>query len=190
MSWLKKDEDIKIIDTGKHLPDSLECELRFMQESERFVENHIRMQSKKDGVVIYGSSAVNSIVGPSFSRRTSDVDVFSRTPRKHAIGLERAIDNYAKANISQVEEIPFITEKGKTNRMYRVALKRFNTLADYNKMPKYIKTVIIDGVRFEKLGPAEKKYLKMIDEDETKRIVNAKQDLQRIHLFKYYRRLF
>lgn len=186
MSWSKKESDIRIIDNNKHLPrTSLESELRFLQESERFVENHVRMQSRRDGVVIYGSTAVNAIVGPMFSRRTSDVDAYSHTPRKHAIGLENAIDNYAKVNISHTEEIPFVNEKGLSGKMYRVALKSFDTLADYNKMPKNIKTVNIKGVRFESLGNAELKYLKMIDEDETKRIVNAKQDLLRIHLFKY-----
>lgn len=190
MSWTKK-EKVKIINSGGHLPEgTIESELRFLADSERFVGEQVRMQSIKDGAVIYGAQAVNAIVGPMHSRPTSDYDVYSAIPKDHAIQLEKAIDTKAKADIAHVEEVGFINEKGKSGKMYRVGLKNFNTVADYNKLPKNIKVVNIKGVKYEALDRAEKKYVKMINDGETKRLINANEDLTRIHLFKHTRRLF
>lgn len=191
MSWIKNKKNIRILNTGGNLPEpSVEQELRFLADSDRFVGETIRMQSKKEGVVIYGAQAVNAIVGPVFSRPTNDYDVYSNSPKRHAIQLEKTIDKHTKSDMAFVEEVPFTNEKGKKGLMYRVGLKHFDTLADYNKKPVNLKTIKIRGVLYEHLDLAKKKYLKMINADETKRLINANQDLDRIWLYEYNKRMW
>jgi len=191
MSWLKRKENVKIIDTGKHLPKTtIDAELRFRMESDRFVRNHILMDAKKDGIIVYGAQAVNEQVGVMHSRPTFDWDVHSPKPIHSGVKLEKAIDNHAQANISHTEVITFTDEKSKTKKMSRVRLKGFDTVADFTPMPKKIKTTIINGVNFETLENAEKKYNKMIFEGETKRLINANEDLTRIHLYKYNKKMW
>ena len=93
------------------------------------------------------------------------------------------------ANISHVEQVSYERD-GIKGKMYRVALKNFDTVADYNPLKPGVKTVTINGVKYEDLDSAEKKYMKMINKDETKRLVNANQDLNRISLFRYWKKIY
>jgi hypothetical protein len=191
MSLLRKKQSVKILNTGAELGEAtIEEELRFLSESERFTGKIVRSQSVKDKVVIYGAQAVNALVGPMHTRPTNDFDVYSHTPKKHSIHLERSIDNHVKADVSHVEEVTFKGPDGKLGRMYRVKLKNFDTVADYNKMPSSVKFIVKNGVRYENLRSAEKKYNSMIAQGETKRLINANADLDRIHLHKFNRGLF
>lgn len=188
MSWLKQKEP-KIIDHNTNLPKpTVEEELRFLADSERFTENFIKNQSRKEKIIIYGATAVNQIVGPYYARKTSDIDVYSKNPLKHITQLENAIDHHTQRNISHIEEHEYTDEKGKTGKIRRLRLKNFNTIADYNKTPSNIKTVTKDGIKYETLDNAEKKYIHMINTNETKRIVNAHQDLDRIYMSRYYKK--
>lgn len=190
MSWVKNKE-VRIINTGANLPKGdLQTELRFLGESDRFVENQVRMQSIKDKVVIYGGSAVNAIVNPFYKRNTSDMDVYSNTPKKHAIMLEKSIDRHMKHDISHVEEVSFTNDKGKNGLMYRVCLNSLSNLADYNKKPKNLKVIKKNGVLYENLDSAKQKYYKMLNEDNETRIVKANQDLDRIALHEYWKKIF
>lgn len=190
MSWTKN-KVIKIINTGQHLPKGdIGTEMRFYADSERFVNDHVKMQSIKDKVVIYGGTAVNALLKPIYKRNTSDIDVYSPTPKKHAIDLEKSIDEYMKHDISHVEEVSFTNDKGISGKMYRVALNSFSTLADYNKKPSNLKVVKKNGVLYEDLGSAKKKYEKMLREDNETRIVKANQDLDRIGLHEYWKKIF
>ena len=103
--------------------------------------------------------------------------------------LEKKIDNHAGVNIAHVEQVSYDRD-GQKGKMYRVALKNFNNVADYNSKPHGVKVVKINGVSYESLGNAEKKYVKMINENDTKRLVNANQDLNRIFLFRYWKKIY
>lgn len=191
MSWLKKKEDIQILNTGERFPEpTFEQELRFLSESERFTEITVKEQARRTGNIIYGGQAVNAIVGDDFSRSTHDYDIYSMTPKQHAIDLEQAIDNHTQSDMAHVEEIPFTNEKGESGKMYRVGLKSYDPLADFNRMPKGVKSVVVDGVNYESLDRAEKKYVKMLGEDLPSRHINASLDIDRISLFKYWNRKF
>lgn len=186
----KKQTDVEIIDTGQNLPPpNVEQELRFLSERDRFLKIEIENQSKKTGNIIYGCQAVNRIVGPWNSRPTNDWDIMSSNPRAHAVELEQRIDNHVGANIAHVEQVSYDRD-GIRGKMYRVALKNFDSVADYNPKKHGVKTVTIDGVKFESLDNAEKKYMKMINENDSKRLVNANQDLNRISLFRYWKKIY
>jgi hypothetical protein len=132
---------------------------------------------------------VNKQVKPEFRRDTSDYDIYSKQPRKHALELEQSIDNHVNADIAHVKQVGYErdSEKGK---MYRVELKNFDNIADYNPTPSGMKCIIIDGIRYQRLGDANKKYLKMIKDEYMERLPKATQDLDRIHLDKYWRKVF
>ena len=186
----KKEQNIKIINTGEHLPSpTIEQELRFMGERDRFIKNTIENQARDTGNIIYGGQAVNAIVGPSFSRPTSDFDIFSHKPKGHAVEIEKKIDNFVGADIAHVKQVGY-ERAGIKGKMYRVSLKNWDNIADFNRMPKNMKAVVINGVKYESLDMAEKKYLKMIREDDTKRLVHANQDIDRIAMFKYWKKIF
>lgn len=181
---LKKKRDIKIINTGSHLPEAtVEQEMRFLGEQDRFLKTTVLKQVKRTGDVIYGRQAVNAQVGFNFSRPTSDFDIYSHKPRSRAVELEKSIDNHVGADISHVEQVNYERDK-KKGKMFRVALKNYPSLADYNPMPKDVQVKKIRGINYETLGYAEKKYMKMIDNRE--RMINATQDLNSIKLFRYF----
>ena len=55
--WLfkKKTNDVKVIDTGTHLPPpNVEQEMRFLSEKDRFLKIEIENQSRRTGNIIYG----------------------------------------------------------------------------------------------------------------------------------------
>lgn len=186
----KKNENVKIINTGNNLPDAtIEQEMRFLSERERFIKNIVENQARNTGNIIYGAQAVNAIVGTNFSRPTTDFDIMSKTPKKHAIEIEKKIDNHVGADIAHVKQVNYERD-GNKGKMYRVALKNWDNIADYNILNKKIKTIKINGVNYEHLDLAEKKYIKMIRENDTKRIINANQDLNRINMFNYWKKIF
>jgi len=186
----RKDKNVVIINSGGHLPEvTIEQELRFLSERDRFVKLEIENQARNTGNIIYGGKAVNALVGPMYERPTVDFDIQSKHPKKHAMQLERIIDNHVGADISHIEMVSYDRD-GSKGKMYRVALKNFDTIADYNLMPKNSSFVTKDGIRYEPLEAAVKKYLTMIQTDETKRLPNANQDLDRIGLYKYWKKIF
>jgi len=186
----KKKTEVEIIDTGNHLPPvTMEQEIRFLSEQDRFIKIEVEKQTRRTGNIIYGAQSVNKQVGPWYSRPTSDFDIMSSSPRSHAVELEKKIDNHVNANIAHVEQVSYDRD-GQKGKMYRVALKNFNPLIDYNPKPKNVPFVMINGIKYEKLNRQEKKCMKMINEGDTKRIINANQDLNRIHLFKYWKKIF
>lgn len=191
MSLFKKEKNVKIIDTGTNLPEvTIEQELRFISEKDRFISNNIKTQSHRTGNIIYGCQSVNAQVKPEFRRQTTDYDIYSKKPKHDAIELEQKIDRHVNANIAQVRQVSYERE-GKKGKMYRVELKNFDNLADYNKMPKEkIKTVKIGGVKYMALGESEKKYMKIIDDNYVERLPNATNDLQRIQLDRFWRKVF
>lgn len=189
--WFKKhDKNMKIIDTGTNLPEaSIEQEIHFLSEKDRFLTDTIRMQSHKTGNIIYGCQSVNAQVKPEFQRQTNDFDIYSKKPRHDAIDLEKKIDNHVKANIAQVKQVNYERE-GTHGKMYRVELKNFDNLADYNKIPQHVNIVKIKGVKYMTLGDSQKKYMKMINDEYIERLPNATQDLTRIYLNNYWRKVF
>ncbi len=186
---LKKEKGI-IINTGDNLPEATTAqEMRFLSEKNRFLKLNIEAQVKKNKDVIYGAQAVNAIVGPGFSRPTSDYDIFSHDPKRRAIELEKTIDNHVGADIAHVRQVSY-ERNGQLGKMFRVELKNWSGIADFNPMPSGLKTVTVNGVKYENLGRAEQKYNKMLNDNETKRVINAHADLGRIALFKYWRKVF
>jgi len=170
----------KIIDTGKHRPKAKIWDLwELMGKRDKLVVKPIQQQSRNDGTIIYGRHAVNKLLGPGYHRDTYDFDIYSGMPLKHAVQIEKSIDRGTNSNLAYVERSSH--RKG----LFRVRTRPNETVeADFNPMKQDVKFVTIKGVRYEQLGPAEKKYTGMINRGEMHRFPNAFFDLNDIQTHK------
>lgn len=171
-----------IIDTGKHLPKSTHSDVLELKDKRKsLVLNPIFKQSRQDGTVLYGRHALNMIMGKGFHRETYDFDVYSKTPKEHAVEIEQSIDRGTNSNLAYVKQTHYM-KGGKQMPLYRVKIRPYDSNeADFNKMPKGIKFIKKKGVRLETLGRAKKKYEGMIKRGETHRMPNAIFDLNDVN---------
>ena len=174
----------KIIDTGKHLPKpSAVKQLQFLADWDRIVPPKVERQSRRDGTVLYGGRAVNALVGIGLHRPSHDFDVYSKSPKKHALELERHIDQTTGTNMAYVKET-YYERKGKKKKLYRVeTVPEGDEEADYQQMPRDIEFVTKNGIRYETLGRAKSKYDYILKHGEEKRQFKAHQDISRIELY-------
>ena len=175
----------KIINTGRHLPRATYSDqFELWQNRTKIVEKPIQKQSRKDKTILYGAYAVNQQVHPTLRRQTYDFDIYSHQPRHHAIQLEKSIDRGVNADLAYVQKT-YYTKNGKKHPLYRVKTRLNDiTEADYNTMPKNIQYTTKQGIRYETLNRAEKKYDHMLDHPEYGRGFNANIDRARIRIQK------
>jgi len=185
----KKKPQKQVINTGTHLPEpSMSDYFELRQNRGKIVIKPILYQAKRDGNVLYGAFAVNQLVDKQSQRDTYDIDVYSKMPKKHAIELEKNIDRSVNADLAYVEQSEYPQGK-KWKKIYRVKTKMNNVVeADYNTMPTDIKWVKRNGIKYETLERAEKKYDKMLKHPELGRGFNANMDMGRIKLYKRFKR--
>lgn len=153
----------KKINTGRHLPRATYGDqFELWGKRERLVEKPILIQSRRDGTILYGAFAVNKQVHPTLRRSTYDFDVKSHMPRRHAIEIERSIDCGVNADLMFVEKTSY-PQRGRNQPLYRVK-SHLNDMveADYSRKPHGMRFVVIDGVRYETLGAAQRKNRVMI----------------------------
>ena len=184
----KKKPQKRVINTGTNLPKaSMSDYFELRQERGKAVVKPILKQSRKDKTVLYGAFAVNKLLGQNYERGTYDLDVYSRTPKQHAIEIEKSIDQTVNADLAYVEQTEY-PSGGDWKKLYRVKLKNDVTEADFNSMPKDIKYTEKKGVRYESLERAEKKYKRMLKKPELGRGFNANIDLGRIESYKRFKK--
>lgn len=179
----------KIIDRNKHLRKAdIGDQFRLWSNRKTLVEKPILNQSRRDKTVIYGCYAVNKLVNKHDKRDTYDFDVYSRTPRRHALEIEKSIDQGLGANVAYVEKTRYIEGK-KVKPLFRVKTHiNDNVEADFNTMPGGVQYKTKKGVRFESLKHAEQKYNRMIDNPDMGRGFNAHIDLDRVRRSRKHRR--
>ena len=179
---------MKIIDNNKKLRKAgIGDWLKLQGNRDRLVKKPVERLSRKHGDVIYGRHAVNKLLGPGYHRDTYDYDVYSKNPRSHAVMVENRIDRGTKSNLAYVEPAR-IDMYGKTKTVYRVKVRPYDTgEVDFNRMPSDVRYVKKNGVRYETIGKAHKKYSKMIDTGQTHRMPKAfwdKADIDNHRFFK------
>jgi len=166
----------KIFNTGSRLgrPGRVK-ELDFLSRKDKVILPKLNKQSRKDGSIFYGSFAVNKQLPRAFHRPHSDFDIFSRRQRIHAVEIEQCIDRSTNSDMTHVKRLPHPTGKG---NLFRVELRSDETaLVDLSPMKK-TKTIVKDGVRYETLPEAKKKYHRMLRTGD--RFVKPTIDLNRI----------
>jgi len=185
----KKKPQKRVINTGTHLPKaSMSDYFELRQKRGKAVVNPILHQAKRDKNVIYGAFAVNQLVDKQSQRDTYDIDVYSTNPKKHAIEIEKNIDRSVNADLAYVEQTAY-EKNGRWHRIYRVKTRPHEVVeADFNIMPKDVSFTTKNGVRYETLGKAEKKYDKMLKQPELGRGFNANIDLGRIKQYKRFKK--
>jgi len=173
----------RMIDTGKRLPKpSMGDWFELQANRKTLVEKPILNQSRQDGTVIIGRHAVNRLLGRGFHRSTYDFDVKSKTPFLHAQQIEQNIDRGTNSNLAYVEKTSYPIGK-RMEPLNRVRLHNIDTVeADFGLLKKDMKFTVRNGIRFETLGGAEKKYSGMINRGEIHRMPNAFFDLGDIRL--------
>jgi len=178
---------MRIIDSGKNLPKARPADLfELWQNRKKLVIHPIKHLSKTKGDVIYGRHAVNNVTG--VRRETYDYDVYSSHSRSHAIKIEQSIDRGTNSNLAYVEPMEY-TQNGKKKRVWRVKTRPHGkTEADYQHKPKGLKYVKKNGVRYETMEYADKKYEHMIKEGDVHRMPNSFFDHYDTSMFLKFRR--
>jgi hypothetical protein len=153
-------------------------------------DNIIKEQVKKDKNIVYGAQSIKKHIG-IFARPTQDWDIYSKTPRRSAIKLERNLDRRSGEDIYYLTSSKF--HKGTYKIYHKGADKRKGTaddigVADFSKL-KRIKTTVKNGIRYSELSESikdKKKALK--DPQYAFRHQKDREDLNRIRTFKKIRR--
>ncbi len=179
---------MKIIDTGKKLPKARFSDLFELWENrKKLVVKPIMNQSRRAGTVIYGRHAVNKLLGRGYHRDTYDYDIYSGMPRSHALQLEQSIDRGTNSNLAFIQPKKIVIN-GKSKTVYRVKTRPHETTeADYSHKPKKLSFIVKNGVRYESLERADRKYSKMIKHGEVHRFPNAFFDKHDIDTFRLIR---
>ena len=161
-----------IIDTGRNLPRARMGDFfELLHNRKKLVVKPVKNLSHNKGDVIYGRHAVNKLTG--VRRETYDFDVYSSHSKHHAIKIERSIDRGTNSNLAYVEPMVY-TMDGKNKRVWRVKTRPHgNVECDYQSKPKGLRYTKINGVRYETLNRADKKYSKMIKNNDIHRFPNA-----------------
>ena len=149
----------RIFNTGQRLPKAgIGDWFELQSNRNRLVRQPILRQSRRDKTVIYGGHALNKIMGRGFQRNTYDYDVYSNKPLSHARQIERSIDRGTNSDLAFVEKTDY-PSGGTSKDLFRVKIRVNDAVeADYNRMPKGIRIIKRNGVRYESLGDAKSKY--------------------------------
>ena len=158
--------------------------IRFVKAPD--VERTILDQAKHENEIIYGAQSIKKQTG-IFSRKTSDYDIFSLSPKKSAKKIEKKLDNVYGWNNFYVKpamhpgtyKVMDVGMDGKPKTDDDVGV------ADYTVMPKpKPKFVNINGVKYRDLRYEEKAKIRSIkDKSYAYRHEKDKEDLARIKLF-------
>lgn len=153
-------------------------------------DNIIENQVKKDKNIIYGARSIKKRLG-WFGRETSDYDIYSNSPRRSAVKLERKLDKGVKANL-------FYSKPAMHKGTYKVMSSGFDRkrgteddygIADFTKPKGRIRTTTIQGIRYDLLSEERKNKIKSLKDKKMQfRHEKDKNDLQRINIFNLVRR--
>lgn len=126
----------------------------------------IKEKIRHDKDIVYGARAMNAQLPIPYQRHTQDYDVFSTTPQKRAIELERSLDKHSGGNYFYVKpamhpgtfkvmDIGFDNKKGTYDDF---------GVADYTKPNRKIKAVKRNGIRYASLSERAKDARKSLSD--------------------------
>jgi len=150
----------------------------------------IREQAKRNNEILRGARAMNKQLAFGFLERgTSDFDLFSKSPKKSALELERELDRLSGGDF-------YYVKPAKHKGTFRVMDKGNNlesehddiVIADYTKEPKGTKKIKIDGIWHSHISERIKDAKRnLADPLAVQRHSKARGDLERIKASKMFR---
>ena len=153
-------------------------------------DNVIESQVRKDKNIIYGARSIKKRLG-WFGRETSDYDIYSNSPKRSALKLDRTLDKGSKSN-------SFYTTPALHKGTYKVMNVDFDRIkgtsddygiADFTKPKGRIKTTTIQGIKYDMLSEERKNKLKSLkDKKMAFRHEKDRNDLNRINIFTLVRK--
>jgi len=156
-----------------------------------FKENEIKAQARRNNEILRGARAMNAQLSIGLLERgTEDYDLFSKTPRKSALELERELDRKAGGDFHYVKPLAHIGT-------FRV-MDRGNDLqsshddfgiVDYTKEPKKTKVIVINGLKHSHISERIKDAKQnLADPFAVHRHSKARGDLERIKVSNMFRK--
>lgn len=152
---------------------------------------HQRLRITKN--IVYGARAMNAQLHPSYIRRTDDYDVYSKTPRIHAIHMKEKLNAMAGADV-------FYTKPAMHKGTHKVMDVGFDNrrgtkddfgVVDYTKPTRKIKSIEIMGIRLAHISERKKDIRTSLrDPKFAYRHKKDRMDLTRIRATEKLRRLF
>jgi hypothetical protein len=126
---------------------------------------------------IYGATSINRQIKPYLRRKTEDVDVYSKNPKKDAREAEKHLDKRFGGDFFSTKAAEYKdTTKVKSNVTGR-------TVADFTKQTKQIPRKRIGKHYYTKLSHIQKSIKKTLKDPTAQyRHVNDREALQRIQL--------
>jgi len=156
-----------------------------------FKGKQIKEQAKRNNEILRGARAMNRQLAFGFLERgTEDYDLFSKTPEKSALELERELDRKAGGDFYYVKPLAHIgtfrvMDKGND---LKSSHDDFG-IVDYTKQPKKTKVIIIDGLKHSHISERIKDAKKnLADPLAIHRHFKARGDLERIKVSNIFRR--
>jgi len=153
----------------------------------------IREQAIRNNEIMRGARAMNKQLAYGFLERgTSDFDLFSKTPRKSALELERELDKLSGGDF-------YYVKPAKHKGTFRVMDKGNDlesehddiVIADYTKQPKKVKIIDIGGLSHVHISERIKDIkTTLLNPEAAHRHFKDRSDLERIKISKTFRRRF
>lgn len=155
--------------------------------TDSIIESDVRRRHS----VIYGRRAMNKQLTGYLNAPTSDYDIYTRRPHINANFIEHKLDRKAGYDL-------FYTKPALHKGTFRVINKGPDlkqdteddyVIADYTQIPVGLKTVRINGIRYESLQSITKNKRKILKDPESEyRHEKDRLDLERIRANKRIRR--
>jgi len=155
-----------------------------------FKENEIKAQAKRNNEILRGARAMNRQLSIGLLERgTEDYDLFSKSPKKSALELERELNRKAGGDFYYVKPLAHrgtfrVMDKGND---LKSSHDDFG-IVDYTKEPKKTKKVMIDNIWHSHISERIKDAKQnLADPRAIHRHAKARGDLERIKQSKIFR---
>ena len=151
--------------------------LKYYKNKEK-IHKVVKQNIEKRKHIVYGARALNAHFPPHLDRHTEDWDVYSNTPKKTAMRVEKKLDRTYGGDYFYVEQAVHPGTYKVKSRVTRTGV------ADYTKPDQTIPYKTIGGKRYVKLSHVKKHIKKTLKDPNAKfRHDKDREALQRIKLY-------
>jgi len=156
-----------------------------------FKGKDVREQAKRNDEILRGARAMNAQLAFGFLERgTEDYDLFSKTPKKSALELERELDRKSGGDFYFVKPLAHIgtfrvMDKGNDLKSPHDDFG----IVDYTKQPKKTKIILIGGLKHSHISERIKDAKQnLADPSAIHRHSKARGDLERIKASNFFKK--
>lgn len=144
----------------------------------------VRNQLGRRQLTIHGARAVNAQLPRFLNKPTQDYDVFTKTPQRSAVRLEKKLDRKFRGDFFRV-----IKGASKVVKVRKVVSNiNQENIVDFAKPNRFVPTTNIQGLKFATLGDQKRAFIKNLTSPTAKfRREKDLEALRRIRLFEELR---